>query len=177
MKSHFVQFAAYNHWANRRLLAAVGKLDQEQRNRPVGLFFGSLHGTLNHLLVTDRMWLGRLTDVNPEYGPLDKILFENLRELAPARMAEDERLISVVNSYKHDDFDRLVSYRNTSGREFNESLGAILAHLFNHQTHHRGQVHSGLSIVTGSEPEALDLVMFQRGLEAPSIESVIAMCG
>ena len=155
---------------------AVGQLDESQRNRPLGLFFGSIHGTLNHLLVTDRMWLGRLTGVNPENGPLDKILFEDLGELAMARITEDERLIATVNSYAESDFNQEVTYRNTTGREFKERLGAIFAHLFNHQTHHRGQAHSGLSIVTGSEPEALDLVMFQRGLEAPSVDAVIVAC-
>ena len=176
MKAHFVQFAAYNHWANCRLVHAISKLDREQRNRPLGLFFGSLHGTLNHLIVTDRMWLGRLIGKNLENGPLDKILFENLRELALARMVEDQRLVSLVNGYEEADFDQMITYRNTSGNEYHDSPSAILAHLFNHQTHHRAQAHTGLSILT-AEPESLDLLLFQRGLAAPDAEVVIAACG
>jgi uncharacterized damage-inducible protein DinB len=65
LREHFRQFAAYNAWANARLYEAALGLDEELYRRPIGVFFSSLHGTLNHLLLTDRIWLNRLTGEGP----------------------------------------------------------------------------------------------------------------
>ena len=66
MKGYFQQLAKYNQWANGRLYAAVLELPNELYRKPTGVFFGSLHGTLNHLLLTDRLWLKRLTGIGEE---------------------------------------------------------------------------------------------------------------
>jgi uncharacterized damage-inducible protein DinB len=168
MKSHFLQFADYNAWANRRIYGAVAALDEEQRNRSVGLFFGSLMGTLNHLLVSDRIWLGRLTGVDPDNGPLNKVLHADFAQLLDARLTQDARLRTTLRGYDEDAFGGEIRYHNLSGDPFAQPLTDVLAHLFNHQAHHRGQVHSGLSVVTGREPVSLDLLMFQRGFPAPT---------
>lgn len=84
--------AAYNAWANRRLYAAAKALPDEAYRRPAGVFFSSLHGTLNHLLVADRIWLRRLTGQGDDPGPLDGILFERLDDLHRAREVEDRRI-------------------------------------------------------------------------------------
>jgi uncharacterized damage-inducible protein DinB len=173
MKAHFRQFAAYNAWANRRLFGMVAALDDRQRRKPIGLFFGSLHGTLNHVLVADRIWLGRLTKTDPETGPLDRILHEKFPDLVRARLAEDERLVRAVESFDEAAFDGDVTYSTLAGTSFTQPLALVLAHIFNHQTHHRGQAHAGLSIVTGGEPDGLDLLLFQRGLPAPSASTLL----
>ena len=166
---NFRQLADYNHWANRRIYAAALAMPDEQYRRPTGVFFGSLHGTLNHLLVTDRIWLRRLTGEGEAPTRLNTILFEDRSELARARMAEDARLQRVINAYSAADLDRPVNYQTTSGAPQQQVLKDILLHLFNHQTHHRGHAHACCSIVTGKEPPPLDLLMFQRGMPAPEL--------
>jgi uncharacterized damage-inducible protein DinB len=90
-------------------------------------------------------------------------LYEDRLELTVARIAEDERLIRVIESYDEPALRALRSYKTTSGMPQSQILGEILLHLFNHQAHHRGQAHACLSILTGDEPPPLDLLAFQRG--------------
>jgi uncharacterized damage-inducible protein DinB len=95
----FKQFAAYNRWANARLYTAALDLSDQSYRLHIGVSFGGLHGTLNHLLLTDRIWLKRLTGQGDHPNELDAILYEDRLELTLARMAEDERLIGVIESY------------------------------------------------------------------------------
>ena len=166
---NFRQLADYNHWANRRLYAAALQMSEEQYRRPTGVFFGSLHGTLNHLLLTDRVWLKRLTGEGEHPDRLDAILFADRSELARARMAEDARLTRVIGGYAEADLGNIWSYRTMAGSPHAQPLAEILLHLFNHQAHHRGQAHACCSIVTGTEPPSLDLLAFQRGVPAPEL--------
>src|SRR5262249_37089159 len=138
--------------------------------KPTGVFFVSLHGTLNHLLLTDRLWLKRLTGVGEELpNQLNAILFEDRKELADARATEDKRIIDVVEGYQDVDLIKMIKYANTSGKQFEAPLSDLLMHVFNHQTHHRGQAHSCLSILTGKEPPSLDLLAMQRGVPSPNL--------
>ena len=95
----FKQFAAYNKWANARLYAAALDLSEQSYRLHIGVFFGGLHGTLNHLLLTDRLWLKRLTGEGDHPNRLDAILYEDRMELARARIAEDEWLITLIEKY------------------------------------------------------------------------------
>src|SRR6185369_16962237 len=95
----FKQFAAYNKWANARLYAAALDLSDQSYRLHIGVFFGGLQGTLNYLLLTDRIWLKRLTSEGDHPNELDAILYEDRLELTFARIAEDERLIRVIESY------------------------------------------------------------------------------
>ncbi len=166
---NFRQLAGYNHWANRRLYDAALKMPDEHYRRPTGVFFGSLHGTLNHLLLTDRVWLKRLTGEGEHPARLNAILHEDLKDLVRARMTEDARLIKVIGGYSAADLGNTVSYQTMSGAPQQQPLRDILLHLFNHQTHHRGHAHACCSIVTGTEPLSLDLLLFQRGVPAPDL--------
>ena len=166
---NFRQLADYNHWANCRLYEAALAMSDEQYRRPIGVFFGSLHGTLNHLPLTDRVWLKRLTGEGEHPNRLDAILFEDRRELARARMAEDERLKRVIDGYTDEDLGKTKSYQTMAGTPKQQPLRDILLHLFNHQAHHRGQAHACCSIVTGAEPPSLDLLLFHRGVPAPTL--------
>jgi uncharacterized damage-inducible protein DinB len=160
LKAHFNQLAAYNRWANRRVYADAATLPDDVRKRPEGLFFSSVHGTLNHLLVADRIWMRRFTGEGPEPERLNQILYEDFSELRQAREAEDERIASFVAGTA--DFERIVEYQNSSGRTFRQAIGPALTHFFNHQTHHRGQIHAGLTIAGIREPASLDLLVLQR---------------
>jgi uncharacterized damage-inducible protein DinB len=172
LRDHFRQLAGYNRWANARLYEAALALDEELYRRPVGVFFSSLHGTLNHLLLSDRIWLKRLTGEGDHPNRLDAILYDDRLELASARAAEDQRLVRVVEGFVEEAYARPITYRTTRGVAHEQALGDILAHLFNHQTHHRGQAHACLSILTGAEPPSLDLLLRQRGEQAPDLAAL-----
>jgi uncharacterized damage-inducible protein DinB len=174
MTSHpFIQLAAYNRWANARLYAAALDLSDRAYRLEVGVFFRSLHGTLNHLLLTDRLWLKRLTGEGDHPDRLNAILYEDRAELTRARIAEDNRLVGVIEKFDDAALSGLHSYRTTSGMPQSQVLSDILLHLFNHQTHHRGQAHGCLSILTGGEPPSLDLLVFQRGGGAPDLAKLL----
>ncbi|WP_108514224.1 DinB family protein [Bradyrhizobium algeriense] len=172
MKPHLEQFASYNRWANARLYEAALAIDEADYQRDVGAFFKSLHGTLNHLLLTDRIWMKRLTGEGQHPNRLNSILHEDRYDLALARADEDDRIASFVYSLDEAAISGTLTYVTTSGKSFEQSRAAILAHLFNHQTHHRGQAHTILSICTGREPPSLDLVGMQRGVPAPDLRSL-----
>ncbi|CZT34772.1 DinB family protein [Rhizobium sp. 9140] len=162
MIDHFRMFAAYNSWANGRIYAAADVLGEEGRRRQTGAAFGSLHGTLNHLLATDRIWMKRFTGKGDAPTTLDAVLFEDFEALKAARMAEDRRLAAWIDSLGADDLAGVFTYTPISIPEpITQALSPCLAHLFNHQTHHRGQCHMILTSL-GQPSVVLDLVFFQR---------------
>lgn len=159
---HYRMFGRYNAWANRQLYEAVARLTTEQYRADRGAFFKSVHGTLNHLLVTDRIWMQRFTGEGDAPDRLDAILFETFDELRAAREAEDRRIVDFVEKLDDGRIAGTIRYRRVSSpEEFEQQLAPALAHWFNHQTHHRGQVHALLTGLVGEAP-ALDLLFFQR---------------
>ncbi|MHA1600429.1 MAG: DinB family protein [Alphaproteobacteria bacterium] len=161
MKSHFGTFAGYNAWANHRLYEAVAQVPDAHYHEDRGAFFGSLHGTLNHILVGDRAWLHRITGNGTPPASLDQILYGDFASLRQARIAEDERIIRVVGGLDAARLAGTITYRNMRGDHMEQQLAEVLAHVFNHQTHHRGQAHTLVSQL-GYEAPALDLVYFVR---------------
>ncbi len=162
LKAHFDQLAQYNRWANRRLYDDAASLPDAALKQPLGLFFGSVHGTLNHLLVADEIWMRRMTGEGPQPERLNQILYEDFGELRAAREQEDDRIAEFVTGLDEALYGRVLEYRNSSGKVFQQHLGPALTHFFNHQTHHRGQVHAGLTILGLREPASLDLLVLQR---------------
>jgi uncharacterized damage-inducible protein DinB len=159
---HYRMFGHYNAWANNRLYEAVAQLSTEQYRRDRGAFFKSVHGTLNHLLATDRIWMQRFTGEGDAPNRLDAILSETFEELRAAREAEDRRILGFVDGLDDGRIAGTIKYRRVSSPEqFEQHLAPALAHWFNHQTHHRGQVHALLTGLVGKAPE-LDLLFFQR---------------
>jgi len=162
VKAHFMRMAMYNAWANRRLYAEAKALPDEAYRRDVGAFFGSLHGTLNHLLVTDRIWMRRITGEGEHPSQLNAIMFDDLPSLERARMEEEARIIRYVDGLSEEDIGKDLDYATTRGVPQRNVLGEILAHLFNHQTHHRGQAHAILTVLGIPEPKPLDLLAMYR---------------
>jgi uncharacterized damage-inducible protein DinB len=159
---HCRMFAHYNAWANARVYEAAARLSDEQYRADRGAFFRSVHGTLNHLLVTDRIWMQRFTGRGETYDRLDTILHERLDELRTAREAEDRRIVGWIDSLDDAALDGVIRYRRVSTpEEFVQPLAPALRHFFNHQTHHRGQAHMVLTTL-GKEAPPLDLLFFQR---------------
>lgn len=162
MKAHFAMMAEYNAWANARIYAQARKLPDESYRRNVGAFFASLHGTLNHLMVADRIWMRRFTGVGDHPAKLNAIMFDDLEALAAARQEEDGRIIRYVDGLSGEDIDKAFNYTTTKGVPQRHRLGDLLAHFFNHQTHHRGQAHTILTVLGIAEPQPLDLLGLLR---------------
>lgn len=160
--NHAPLMARFNGWANRRLDASVGELSEEAYRQDVGLFFGSIHRTLNHLLVVDRLWTGRIRGTEHGIRSLDQILFDDVAALRRAREEEDQRLIDLVDGLGEERLRQAVRYRRMIGEGLEEArVGHILLTLFNHQTHHRGQIHAALTR-TGITPPPLDVIFFLK---------------
>ena len=162
MKAHFVTLAKYNKWANNRLYRMAGALPDEAYRKNAGAYFGSLHGTLNHLLTADRIWMRRLTGTGEHPDKLNATVCDDLQSLRTAREAEDERIVSFVDALEEGDFAKQWDYQTLNGTPQRQPLGEILAHLFNHQTHHRGQAHMILTVLGVTEPDPLDLLIMFR---------------
>ena len=162
MKKHFLMFAAYNAWANGRIYEAAASLGEDEFRRDTGAFFKSLMGTLNHILVADRIWMKRFTGEGDAPASLDTILFSDFARLRAAREAEDKRIVKWIGSQGEKAFAGRFTYMTVSDmRTISQRLAPALYHFFNHQTHHRGQAHMILTVL-GRPAVPLDLIYFQR---------------
>jgi uncharacterized damage-inducible protein DinB len=162
MLEHLRRMARYNRWANRRLYDACAELDEAAYHEPRPAFFGSIHGTLSHILVGDRIWLGRIEGRPSPHRRLDEQPYPTFAGLAAARTAEDERMIALTTGTAEPALSDVVCYQMITAPEVKETpLHLCWLHLFNHQTHHRGQVHDQLS-QTRVPPPPLDLIYYLR---------------
>jgi len=162
MKAHFQTMAAYNRWANARLYEAAGKLSQSELDAPRSGFFPSLMKTLNHILVGDTVWMGRLEGTgHPGVTRLDQVLHADFAPLQAVRRTMDVRIGAFVDGVSAQRLSETLVYRNMAGEPMETRIDHILAHFFNHQTHHRGQAHAMLSS-TEVAPPSLDLIYFLR---------------
>ena len=129
----------------------------------MGAFFGSLHRTLNNILVGDRIWFQRVEGAGDVPTNLGALLFEDFQDLRTARDAEDARIKGVITSLSDADIAGTFDYTNLrTGDHFTDQpLAPTLAHIFNHQTHHRGQTHTLLSQLGRNTPE-LDILYFVK---------------
>jgi uncharacterized damage-inducible protein DinB len=165
--------ARYNRLFNARLYDACEKLSDEERKRDCGAFFGSIHGTLNHLIWADKLWLARLAAQRPEFMA---VLTPELLALPPGAVhatmlhedwallrAEREKLDAAIEAWVDGftpDFPQSVMrYANTRGVRREHPAWIALTHFFNHQTHHRGQV-TTLLMQAGVDPGVTDLIAF-----------------
>lgn len=162
MIRHVMQMANYNAWANERVYRMAATLSEEQYRREVGAYFKSLHGTLNHLVATDQIWLRRLTGLGEAPTALDAIVCEELPALTAVRQREDARLLHYVQNLTPALLEESLDYHTMNGTPQRQRRRDVLAHIFNHQTHHRGQAHTILTILGLHEPEPLDLLLMQR---------------
>jgi uncharacterized damage-inducible protein DinB len=172
MKSRYLMLAGYNRWANERLYDAAAGLGDADYRADRGAFFKSVHGTLNHLLVADRIWMRRFTGAGDAPDRLDAILHEDFGGLRAARRAEDDRIVRYVDGLAEADLTGRLAYRTLSNpRSIEQELAPALDHFFNHQTHHRGQAHCLLTAIAGDAP-SLDLIVFQRQTGAGGVRTV-----
>ena len=154
----FRTMARYNRWMNDKLLAACADLPDAERKRDRGAFFHSIHGTLNHLLLADRLWMGRFTGIPFHAHALDQELYPDFDDLRRERTATDTAILDYVASLTPETLDATLHYRTMVG-DTNRStpLADALLHFFNHQTHHRGQI-TTLMMQAGIDPGVTDLM-------------------
>jgi uncharacterized damage-inducible protein DinB len=152
----WAQYARYNRLANETLYAACALLSGTEYKRDLGAFFGSIHGTLNHLLLGDRIWMTRFEGGSRPSTDLGATLYEKFEDLREAREEMDRRIERFFSDLPPGFAARSVRYVNNSGVDSEDPLAVILPHFFNHQTHHRAQVHTLLSQL-GHKPPVLDL--------------------
>lgn len=167
MKKRYENFAAYNRWSNERLYHVVASLPDTDYRADGGAFFSSIHGTLNHMLVVDRIWMKRFTKIGDAPTRLDEILYDDLSSLRAARAEEDERIEDFISGLTANDLDGVLRYRTILNPvDIEQPLAPALDHFFNHQTHHRGQVHCLLTAIIGNiATPPLDLIIFHRETE------------
>jgi len=152
--THFTRQARYHLWATNRLLDAVSHLTDDAYRRDVGLFFKSIHGTLNHLLVGEGLlWYARFSE-----GASPRLALDT--EVEPDRERLDQALKDVAAHWAHliagwpvERFDGLLSYQTSKGVPQSLPFAATLAHVFNHATHHRGQITAALTALGQPGPE------------------------
>ena len=156
---YFRSFARYNQWANRRLYAACAQLPEAEFLKKRPSFFGSIHATLNHILVADRVWMGRFLGHPSGIRALDQILYPEFAGLRVAREAEDAQIVSWTDFLDLPSLNSTLRYETLSEpvRAMATPMRVVLGHFFNHQTHHRGQAHALLS-QTAVAPPPLDLL-------------------
>ena len=153
---HFQLMARYNRLANERLYDSCASVSDDERKRPRKAFFTSIHGTLNHIVTGDRIWMTRFEGGEAPSTGLDAILYDDFGELRAARAIEDQRIDRFVEGLDAVFLEGAIAYINNQGKLYIDPVRVLLPHFFNHQTHHRGQVHDMLS-QAGVQPPVLDL--------------------
>ena len=140
LAAHFRMLGRYNRLANERLYGACAELDDAARRQDRGAFFRSIHGTLNHIMVGDRIWMARFEGGTASSTGLDAILYEDFDELRAARGVEDAHIDAFTAALDDALLAGTLAYINHEGHAYEDPMAVLLPHLFNHQTHHRGQI-------------------------------------
>jgi uncharacterized damage-inducible protein DinB len=152
----FRMLARYNRIANEGLYEQCGQLDPDEYLRERQGSFGSIHRLLNHMLLGDQIWMSRFAGGGSTTPPLNSILCETFAALKSARTEQDASIEAFFEGADSGFLDRPLSYTNSQGKHYVEAAPRAVLHFFNHQTHHRGQVHVMLS-QTPVKPPSLDL--------------------
>ena len=157
--TNFQLLANFNIWVNTKIFSACKELDDTEYKKDRGAFFSSIHGTLNHLLVVDRAFISHIEGKDHGLKSLDQILYENLFQLEEARIKEDKRLVDLVNNLSEESIHKEITYNGFETGKTTHTINIILLSMFNHQTHHRGQIHNMLS-QAGIKPPQIDIPDF-----------------
>ena len=149
--------ARYNRWMNEQLYASCARLPDAERKRDRGAFFGSIHGTLNHLLWGDRMWLGRFAGPPCVYPAFGADMFDAFDVLVREREATDQFMLDWADELPAGWLAGTLSYTSrVDGRTRSLPIAVAVVHMFNHGTHHRGQLTTLLK-QAGIDPGVTDL--------------------
>ncbi len=170
VKKYYQELALYNKWINEKVFSAAANLKKEELSQNRGAYFGSIIGTLNHILIGDIFWFKRFADHHTNYqslnyfralskpNSLDEIRHDELPNLWKERAQTDKVILQYMSEIADEEIARTIFYHDTKGQRFNRNLGHLLLHVFNHQTHHRGQV-STLLYQAGIDIGVTDMVV------------------
>ena len=160
------RMARYNRWQNANLYGVAASLPDAERRRERGAFFGSVHNTLGHLLWGDQLWMSRFAGTpRPASVVLGSVspypdfvsLYPDWDELKRTRAAFDDTIIAWADEIEAKWLESDLTYYSVSAkRDITGTRWMLVAHMFNHQTHHRGQVHCMLT-QAGGRPHDTDL--------------------
>ena len=154
--AYFLMLARYNRIANETLFENVSSLEPAEYFKQRSGSFGSIHGLLNHLMLGDQIWMERFQGGGHDTPKLNTALFDDFYAVKPARVELDARIERFFASLTDEFLQRSFPYINNKGIAYLEAAPVAVGHFFNHQTHHRGQVHVMLS-QTSVPPPSLDL--------------------
>lgn len=169
-RDHFLLLAEYNAWMNAKLYEAAASLPADELNADKGAFFGSLMGTLNHIVAGDTIWLSRFARHPARHAALDPvrampvptaltaIYSTDLAQLGVRRRELDQVILAWTAQLSDADLAQVLHYANTKGVVSQRRFSSLLLHFFNHQTHHRGQASTLLS-QAGVDIGVTDLLM------------------
>jgi uncharacterized damage-inducible protein DinB len=176
--THICLMAAYNQWMNAKVYEAAATLSEEALAADRKAFFGSIIGTLNHLAVADRIWLKRFASHPARYAALEpvlrlpaptgleQLLFADFRGLAEHRKWLDGVIVAWAGSVAEADLDHVLRYTNMKGVAAAKNFFSVTMHVFNHQTHHRGQA-TTLLTQAGVDVGVTDLVALIPDVREP----------
>jgi uncharacterized damage-inducible protein DinB len=162
-KTYLTTMAKYNSWQNRSLYTAASTLSDETRREERGAFFGSIQKTLNHLLWADRAWLPRFKGQPPfAVSPKDGLsMYPDFEDLKRERLATDAAIETWASDLDPQWLEGDLSwFSGLLGRDITMNKRHLVMHFFNHETHHRGQVHAMLTMA-GAKPEDTDLMLLK----------------
>jgi uncharacterized damage-inducible protein DinB len=158
MNDYFATLARYNVWATRRLLEHVDALPEADYRSDAGLFFKSVHGTLNHLLVAEHeLWFERFARGVSPRRRLDEQLETDRARLRERLLEAAPRWLALIGSFDAARWGGRIDYTTTHGIAQSLPFAPTLAHVFNHGTHHRGQITAAITAMGHTCPE-LDMV-------------------
>jgi uncharacterized damage-inducible protein DinB len=176
LKDNFALMAQYNQWINEKVYSAAATFSAQELTLNRGAFFGSILGTLNHIMVADTIWLQRfatfseplpaLNYIRNQAVPasLDQVLHEQFAPLKQQRQKMDQVIIGFINQISEEWLSLPLQYRNTKGEAHKKIFGQLLQHFFNHQTHHRGQA-TTLFSQTGIDIGITDVLVLIPAIE------------
>jgi uncharacterized damage-inducible protein DinB len=152
MKELFQLLSKYNAQTNAEMMGILEKLSAEQITADARSFYGSILGLLNHILVVDVMWLKRFCKQFPELETIKpklpeftmkgwkEIIWPSFVVLQPIRTAIDEAIQKIFELLSEKQYDSVIEYKSWDGKDMQKTAWLVFIHLFNHQTHHRGQI-------------------------------------
>lgn len=160
--NYYTVMANYNEWMNQKLYALCADLPDTERKLDRGAFFKSIHGTLNHILIGDLIWLGRFTE-QPFAGKVSDELYSDFSELRAEREKLDRTIVTWTQNLTPDWLEQTLTYTSGIDRKTRTlPRWLLVTHMFNHQTHHRGQLTTLLSQM-GLDPGVTDIPWMIEG--------------
>lgn len=158
---HLLSMARYHRWAHQRLRERVDEMSEEAYHAEAGIAFDTVHGTLNHMLLVDNLWYHRLREEVYEFDSLTQELESQPEKLWLKLVARADHFIDMLETMGEEYVQTTFTYENSAGLEYENERGQILAHVFNHGTHHRGQISAAMTVL-GYEWPKLDYLYFLR---------------